>query len=351
MAINELTERKHERVIVAQDRKTGLKTIIGVHDTTLGPSLGGCRVRNYESFDHALADVLRLSEAMTYKNALAGLNIGGGKAVIMADRYKLQVERQAFFESFGRIVESLSGIYYSAEDMGTSVEDMQSIRRGTKYVVGRDPNEGGSGDPSPYTAKGLLYGMRACLEELFGSGDLKGRTIAVQGAGHVGYPLVLDLVKAGAHVIVADTNERQVTALKKEVDVEEVSPDEILSVPCDIFAPCAIGGIINPQTVNRLKCKILAGAANNQLEGPQTERMIWSREILYAPDFAINAGGVISCADELESGGFTLSRVMERVERIYETIKTIFQRAKQSGELPGEIALAMAEERILTART
>ena len=344
-----LAESKHEQVSFFHDKKTNLTAIVAVHDTTLGPALGGCRMKPYESFEKAAFDVLHLSEAMSYKNSLAGLNLGGGKSVIIADS-NLKDGRAELFQSFGRAVQSLCGRYITAEDMGTSVDDMSMIVKTCEYVAGRDPNSGGAGDPSPYTARGVFDGIRACLERTFDSADYSGRHVAIQGVGHTGGILVKHLVEAGAQVTVADTNTAAVEAIRDQYGVDAVAPNEIASVDCDVFAPCAVGQIVNPESVKDMRCQIIAGAANNQIDGDQTPQMLSERGILYAPDFAINAGGVILCADELEPGGFTPSRVKERVDRIYHTVGRILDEAKQSGKFSGDIAVLHAQERIEAAR-
>lgn len=327
----------------------GLVAIVAIHDTTLGPALGGCRMHAYGSLEEALYDVLRLSEGMTFKNSLAGLNLGGGKAVIVQDR-ALQEGRVELFRKFGGWVSSLGGRYITAEDMGTSVSDMTAVLECCSHVAGKDPALGGGGDPSPWTALGVFCGMRACLERVYGAADFTGRTVAVQGAGHVGNYLVGHLVKAGAKVVVADTRAEPLEHVRKSYDVEVVSPKDIAEVQCDIFAPCAMGSAINPDTVGAIKCKIVAGAANNQLSDARIEGELARRGIVYAPDFAINAGGVIMCADEFEPGGYTESRVRSRVERIYETVGAVLDRAKSSGQSTAEVAIQLAKERIVKAK-
>ncbi len=340
----------HEQVTYFRDARTGLFAIVAVHDTTLGPALGGCRMRRYRSLDAALYDALRLSEAMTYKNSLAGLNLGGGKAVIFADG-KMTEGREALLRSFGRSVHSLGGKYVTAEDMGTSVADMGIMLQETPFVSGRDPKTGGGGDPSPYTAIGMFGGIRACLERYFGDGTIQGKHFAIQGVGHVGSRIARLLAEAGAKLTIADTSEDHLRSVCSEVTATAISAHHLLQTECDVLVPCAIGGVINPETVPALRCKIIAGAANNQLEGEGTEAALTARGIMYAPDFAINAGGVILCADELEEGGFTPKRVDERVSRIYHTVGRILDEAKRTGELTGTIAVRLAKERIAEARS
>ncbi len=345
--LRELVGRKHEQVCFFQDAASGMLAIIAVHDTTLGPSLGGCRMKEYESLDDALFDALKLSEAMTYKNSLAGLNIGGGKSVIFKNSELVQgPDRERIFAAFGRAVASLNGRYITAEDMGTSVKDMSLILKQTEHVSGRDPMIGGGGDPSPHTALGVFDGIRACLERLHNSGDYRGRHVAIQGVGHVGKHLTELLTQAGATLTVADVNEANVQAAVREYGAKAVGVHEILTVDCDIFAPCAVGGTINPQTVDILRCRAVAGAANNQIAGEKTEERLVNRGIMYAPDFAINAGGVILCADELEPGGVSFQRVKERVSRIYGTVCKVIDEARSTGEMPGRVAVRLAKERI-----
>lgn len=348
--VSEIEERGHERVIFAQDPESGLKAILAVHNTAIGPGLGGCRMHAYPSFDDALFDVLRLSQAMSYKNSLCGINFGGGKSVIIADRC-LQAGRNELFKSFGRFVQGLGGIYITAEDMGTSVSDMSIISEECEFVAGRDPNTGGGGDPSPFTALGVFHGMRACLERAFNSGDFSGRSVAVQGVGHVGRYLCELLEKAGSKLYVADPDPKALAELKESVQTfEVVSAEQIPFLPVDVFAPCARGGIITQKNACQLSCKIVAGAANNQLLDREAGEELTKRDIIYAPDFAINAGGVILCADEFEPGGFTRSRVEKRVKEIYNTISRILDKANKNKELTEEVAIHLANERIQKAR-
>ncbi len=348
-ALETIAAHKHERVSIFTDRELGITALIAVHDTTLGPALGGCRIRAYHSVEEALYDVLRLAEGMTYKNSLAGLNIGGGKAVIIADR-NLKTGRIDLFRKFGHWVNSFSGSYISAEDMGTNVTDIETMHQVTNHVTGCDPSKGGGGDPSPHTAQGVFDGIKSCLERSFGTSDLKDRHVAIQGVGAVGYHLAKHLISAGAKLTVADTSESQLKRASSEFNAQVVSVDNIYDVPCDVFAPCAVGAIINSKTVNRFNCKIIAGAANNQLELPSDEATLASRGIIYAPDFAINAGGVIMCADEIEVGGYTPSRVKERVGKIGNTVAKILDQAQASGKLAGVIAEELAISRIERVR-
>lgn len=347
--LEQIVSKSHQQVSVFQDRATGLVSLIAVHDTTLGPALGGCRMRQYPALADALQDVLNLSEAMSYKNSLAGLRLGGGKSVIINDP-NLESGRAELFRQFGRCVESLGGSYITAEDMGTSVKDMMWIAETTKHVAGRDPNKGGAGDPSPWTAEGVFGGIQACLERVFGSSDPRGRKIAIQGIGHVGTYLAKLLHEAGAELTVCDPNAERCRAISTEFNARVVGLEEIFSVPCELFAPCAAGGAINVSTVAQLQCQIVAGAANNQVSSLEAEQLLAERGIVYAPDFAINAGGVILCAEEFEPGGYTVSRVRERVSQIRSTVGRILDESKKTGELSGLVAVRLAKERISNAR-
>ena len=351
----EIQAHEHEQVSFFQDASRKLIAIIAVHDTTMGPALGGCRMQSYPSLDAALLDVLRLSEGMTYKNALAGLPIGGGKSVIIADR-TLRDGRAELFRTFGGWVNSLGGRYITAEDMGTSVQDMNAVLEVCPHVTGRDPKVGGGGDPSPHTARGVFLGMKACLERAFGSGEFNGRHVAIQGCGNVGHHLLRLLVEAGARVSCADTRVAVLEKLREQFDFSVVPVEQVHGIACDVFAPCAVGGIINPETVPQLQCKIIAGGANNQIAGSGhigasgVEAELQRRGILYAPDFAINSGGVILCVDELEPGGYTPARVAERVSQIYHTVGKILDESRSSGVVSGEVAVAHAKARIAEKR-
>jgi len=347
--LTKLAHDKHEKVCFFHDRATGLQVIIAVHDTTLGPSLGGCRFRNYPSLDDALFDVLNLAEGMTYKSSLAGLNLGGGKSVIVGDNSMVQ-GREELFLKFAECVESLGGAYITAEDMGTSVEDMTAILQKTKFVAGLGKESGGAGDPSPYTAKGVFEGGRACLERVFGSASYEGRTVAIQGVGHVGYYLGKMLKEEGATLKISDTNEDRLQAAAKEFEAEVVDVDRIHSVSCDVFAPCAIGRTVNETTVGQLNCKIISGAANNIIGGETTKTKLMDRGITYAPDFAINAGGAIAVAQAVHPDGFSHERAIEKVFAIRNTVAQILDRSSETGRPPGDIAVELAMERVAAAR-
>jgi leucine dehydrogenase len=337
-----LAEYRYEQLVFCHDKATGLRAIIAVHDTTLGPALGGCRMYPYASEDDAIVDVLRLARGMTYKAAASGLNLGGGKSVIIGDPRTGKSE--ALFRSFGRYIETLGGRYIVAEDVGTSTEDANFIRVETGHVVGVDVTRGGSGDPSPFTALGVLQGMRACVDEAFGTTSLEGRTVAVQGVGHVGYHLCRLLHEAGARLIVADVDADALGRAVREFGAKAVEPDEILTIPCDVYAPCALGATVNDETIPNFRCRIVAGSANNVLLESHHGEALAERGILYAPDYVINAGGLINVADELES--YNERRATKRVMRIEERIRSIIAISKRDGVATNVAADTLAMERI-----
>ncbi len=338
----EIERREHEQVVFCSDKHANLRAIIAIHNTTLGPALGGARMWTYNSDQDALVDALRLSRGMTYKAAVAGLNLGGGKAVIIGDPNKDKTE--ALFRTYGRFVEGLAGRYITAEDVGTSVHDMEWVRMETKYVTGIDRALGGGGDPSPITAFGVYQGMKACMKELTGSDSLEGRKIAIQGAGHVASYVCEHLAKEGAKLFITDIYEEKAKELAARTKGKDVHPDKIYDVDADVFCPCALGAIINDDTLPRLKAKIIAGGANNQLKDEKTHgEMVMKKKLLYAPDYAINAGGLISVANELE--GYPPERALKQAEGIYDTIRKIFAIAKEE-----EIPTYEASDRLAEAR-
>ncbi|WP_420413354.1 Glu/Leu/Phe/Val dehydrogenase dimerization domain-containing protein [Roseibium sp.] len=334
----------HENIVFAQDHQTGLKAIIAVHDTTLGPALGGCRVWPYDSPYDALNDALRLSRGMTYKNSLAGLPLGGGKAVIIADPRK--DKSVDLMEAFGRHVDRLSGTYITAEDVGVSPDDMEAVARFTDHVRGTKAT--GLGDPSPYTALGVFEGIKASVAHVFGSADLTGRTISVQGLGHVGYDVARQLHEAGAKLIVSDIHAPAVLKAIEAFGATAVDPAEAHMIEADVFTPCALGAGLNSRTIPHIQAKIVAGAANNQLQTPADGIALKKRGILYAPDYAINAGGVISIT-QVEPGGKD-TVVREKTIAIGKTLSQIFVRAERENATPEQIADKMAEERLAAAR-
>ncbi|SFX04460.1 leucine dehydrogenase [Thermoactinomyces sp. DSM 45891] len=336
----------YEQVVICQDKNSGLKAIIAIHDTTLGPALGGLRMWTYATEEEAMEDALRLARGMTYKAAAAGLNLGGGKTVLIGDPKKDKSEE--LFRSLGRYIEGLNGRYITAEDVGTSVEDMDLIHLETKYVTGISPAFGSSGNPSPVTAFGVYKGMKAAAKEAFGSDALDGLVVAVQGVGNVAYSMCEYLHKENVKLIVTDINEENVQRAVNDFGAIRVSPEEIYDVECDIFAPCALGGIINDDTIERLKCKVVAGSANNQLREDRHGDILEERGMVYAPDYVINAGGLINVADELV--GYNPERAMKKVEGIYDNILRVFEIAKRDGIPSYQAADRMAEERIASLR-
>ena len=334
-----MQEHDYEQLVFCQDKATGLKAIICIHDTTLGPALGGTRIWDYETEDEAIIDVLRLARGMTLKNSAAGLNLGGGKTVILGDPKKIKSE--AFFRTFGKYVEGLSGRYITAEDMNSTTQDMAWINDETDYVVGL---EGKSGNPSPVTALGVFRGIEAACNEVYGSDDLTGKVVAIQGAGAVGYTLCKHLHECGAKIIVTDIRKESIQRIVDDFGATAVEPDEIYAVQCDIFAPCAMGAVINDFTIDKLQCKIVGGSANNQLAEDKHGKMLEDRGILYVPDFVINGGGVINVFEELK--GYNEKRALSRASAIYDTCKKIFSIAKEEGIPTHEAAERMANERI-----
>jgi leucine dehydrogenase len=340
----ELAYKDHEQVVFCHDAHTGLKAIIGIHNTTLGPALGGCRMWSYSHEEDALRDVLRLSRGMTYKSAAAGLNLGGGKAVIIGDAKKHKSED--LFRSYGRFVQGLAGRYITAEDVGTTVRDMEWVRMETDYVTGISRALGGSGDPSPVTALGCYEGIKASLKWGTGNESLEGRKVAVQGVGAVGYHLVSHLTRDGAQVFVCDIDNDNLKRVTTDFrGVEVVGIDAIYGVECDVFAPCALGAVINDETIPQLKCGIVAGSANNILaEEDKHSAELEKREILYAPDYVVNAGGLINVANELE--GYNRERAVQQAAGIYDNVWNVFEIARDEGVPPNRAANILAERRI-----
>jgi leucine dehydrogenase len=334
----------HERVLFCSNPEVGLHAIIAVHSTVLGPGLGGVRMWPYASMDDALLDVLRLSRGMTYKAAAAGLNLGGGKAVIVGDPKKDKSE--ALFRAFGRFVESLGGLYITAEDVGTDMEDMELILTETHWVTGVSRAQGGGGDPSPVTAYGTLQGMKAAVRWSFGDASLAGRSVAVQGLGSVGWHLANYLKDERAKIFGADIDPEVTERARRELGVEIVPPEEILAVECDVVAPCALGAVLNERTIPALRSKIVAGAANNQLADEERDgRALAERGILYAPDFVINAGGLISVYNELMPK-YSRERALRMTRGIYLNMMRVFEIARDEHIPTARAAERVAEERI-----
>jgi leucine dehydrogenase len=324
------------------DKATQLRAIVAIHDHRLGPALGGCRFIEYDTDESALVDALRLARGMTYKAALAGLAHGGGKSVLIRPRQRF--DRVALFRAFGRFVESLRGHYITAEDSGTGLEDMEIIRTQTQHVTGIDPSHGGSGDPSPFTALGVRRGIEACVKFKLGKDEIKGVHVAVQGVGHVGYQLCKELHGAGAKLTVADVDKLKSERAQREFGAAVVGLDAIAQVDCDVFAPCALGAGLNDDTVPHLRAKIVAGAANNQLAEPRHGDDLHARGILYAPDYAINAGGLVNVAQEVK--GYDGKAARDKTMKIYDTIWDICERSKKLNAPTYKVADLMAEERL-----
>ena len=333
---------EYEEVVFFHDPPSGLRAIVAIHSTALGPALGGTRFYPFATEEEALRDVLRLARGMTYKAAAAGLDLGGGKAVIIGDPRRDKSEE--LLRAYGRFIESLGGRYITAEDVGTSREDMDVLRRETRWVTGVSKRLGGSGDPSPVTAYGVFQGLRACAEEALRTLSLEGVRVVVQGAGKVGHSLTKHLVEAGAVVSVADVDVDAVARVVNEFGVDTVEPDKAHAADCDIFAPCALGAVIRDDTIPELKCKVVAGAANNQLERPEHGDALHELGILYAPDFVINAGGLMNVSEELI--GYDLERAMKRVDGIYRTLREVFRRSRMERTTPADAAAELAEERM-----
>ncbi len=340
---DQITALEHENLVFCHDKETGLKAIIGIHNTTLGPSLGGTRFWKYNSDAEAIYDVLRLSRGMTYKSSLAGINLGGGKAVIIGDPHKDKSE--ALWRRFGQFVNSLGGRYITAEDVGTNMSDMETIALETKYVTGKPEYLGGSGDPSPFTAYGTYLGMKASVKHVFGNDSLEGKKIVVQGIGHVGQFLLEHLQKEKAKIIVSDIREEHLKIATSKYGATVVDMDKIYDTDCDIYAPCALGATVNSETIDRLKCSIICGAANNQLEDEVIHgNMLKDKGILYAPDFLVNAGGVINVY--MEWVGYNREKVMSHCDKIYDRTLEIIHIAENEGITTHDAAVRSAEKRI-----
>jgi leucine dehydrogenase len=339
----QISTMDHEQLVVCHDQETGLKAIIGIHNTILGPALGGTRLWPYASEKEAITDVLRLSRGMTFKNSLAGLNLGGGKAVIIGNP---QLKNEAFLRRFGRFIESLNGKYVTAEDVNMNTSDMEYIRMETRHVAGLPQINGGSGDPSPVTAFGTYMGMKAAAKKAFGTDSLEGKKIGVQGIGQVGRHLVDYLLKEGAEVVITDIFEDRLKQVAKATGAVAVDPNLIYDIEMDIYAPCALGATINDQTIDRLKCHVIAGAANNQLQDEKIHgKILMEKQIIYAPDFLINAGGVINVGAEY-LGGYQKEIVYKQTEKIYETCLTILNKAEKENIPAQQAAIDVAKARI-----
>ena len=346
-----MEEYGYEQLCFFQDKNTGLKAIVCVHNTVLGPALGGTRVWNYATEEEAAEDVLRLARGMTYKSALAGLALGGGKAVIIGDPTEIRKDptrREAFWRAFGRYVHGLSGRYITAEDVGTSTQDMVYVNMETNHVVGLP---GRSGDPSPFTALGVFKSMQACCRHVYGDISLEGKTVAVQGVGNVGYYLCQLLHEAGAKILVSDVVEERVNRCVQEFGAIAVDKADIYGAAMDIYAPCALGATINDDTLPQLKCKIVCGGANNQLRVPLVHgKALQDRGIVYAPDYLANAGGVINVSYEHAEGGYNEEAARRDIDRIYNRMREILRISDETGELAFQTADRLAEGRIEAMR-
>ena len=344
MIFETLAKTGHEEVVFCHNKDAGLKAIIAIHNTVLGPALGGTRMWPYATEQDALNDVLRLSRGMTYKAAVSGLNLGGGKAVIIGDPNKDKSE--ALFRAFGRFVNSLGGRYITAEDVGIDVNDMEYVFRETEFVTGVHQVHGGSGDPSPFTAYGTLQGLMAALQVKFGNEDVGKYSYAVQGVGHVGMEFVKLLHERGAKIWVTDINQDAVKRAVDEYGCEAVGLDEIYDVPADVYSPTALGGTINERTIDRIKAKVICGAANNQLANDAIGDELQKRGVLYAPDYAVNAGGLMNVS--LEIDGYNRERAMRMMRTIYYNLGRIFEISARDNIPTYKAADHMAEERIAT---
>ena len=346
---SEISKRGHEQIVLCHDAATNLRAVIAIHNTILGPALGGCRMWPFESEEEAIFDAMRLSRGMTYKNAAAGLNLGGGKAVIIGDPNKDKSE--ALFRAFGRFVQSLGGRYITAEDVGTSVEDMEQIKMETDFVAGLPQEFGGSGDPSPFTALGTFEGIRASVKYALKKDDLKGIRVAIQGVGHVGYYLSEMLHEAGAELIVTDIFEEKVDRVVSDFGAKAVSNDEIYGIDAEVFAPCALGAIVNDETIKQMKFKIIAGGSNNQLLDEKVHgKKLKERKILYAPDYLINAGGVTNVFFEVIKE-YDSERVTKKVKNIYNILMEVYEIADQQNITTVAAAAQLAERRLSLMRS
>lgn len=332
----------YERVVKVTDKKTGLLAIIAIHNTLLGPALGGTRIQPYESVDDAIKDALRLSKGMTYKSSVSEVGFGGGKSVIIADSKQKTPE---LLRAFGAAVEKLGGSYICAEDMGCTTEDVKVIRQATKYVVGL-PHEKSSGDPGPFTAWGTFRGIQSVVKRLYKTDSLEGITVAIQGLGNVGKNLADHLFWAGANLIFSEKDPLKLEELAAKYSAKAVSADEILKVECDVFAPCASGGIINEKTIPHFRCKAIAGCANNQLDRDADADELKKRGILYAPDFVINAGGLLNVSYELEDEGYTAKLARKKTHHIYDTLLAIYEISEKNSESTHAAALSLANYRL-----
>jgi len=343
LEIDEIDVSGYEKVIHAVNEEAGLNCFIAIHNTTLGPALGGTRIFPYRSEEEALNDALLLSKAMTFKSALAETGLGGGKSVIIARSETAKTEK--LLHAFGEVVETLEGEYIAAEDLGSTIHDMAVINETTRYVAAL-PTPGSSGDPSRFTARGVYWGIKAAAKTIWGSDSLEGKRIAIQGLGNVGAKLARHLFWEGADLYVSDLDEMQVGDVCREYSATRVDKEKIASMECEIFSPCAMGGIISEQSTDRFQCQVIAGSANNQLQREFLGKQLMERGILYAPDFVINAGGIINASVEYDEGGYSARRAMARTNKIYETLLSIFEMSRAQGKTTNEVAVQLAEYKL-----
>jgi leucine dehydrogenase len=334
----------YENLLLCQDKALNFKAIIALHDTTLGPATGGCRMWQYEGEMDAIEDALRLARGMTYKYAAAGVNLGGGKAVIIGDPYRK--DREPILRALGKFINRLGGKYITGEDVGTTLNDMEYIRMETEYVVTLPTYLGGAGDIAPMTAFGVIRAMQACCKRVYGSDSLEGKTVTVQGLGAVGHNVVGQLQELGVKMVVTDIDSQKIEAMVEKYGVDRVAPEAIYDVECDVFCPCALGAIVNDDTLARLKCRVICGSANNQLREERHGDLLEQKGMVYAPDYIANAGGTIYDTDRLGIGGVSHERGKEKVSRIYQNMERIFEIADRD-KMPTYLAAdRMAEERI-----
>jgi leucine dehydrogenase len=348
MKITEIPVDGYEKVVRCDDHASGLKAFISVHDTTLGPALGGVRMWSYASEQQAFSDVNRLAQSMTYKSVVAGTGLGGGKAVILGDPQRDKSE--PLLRALGRFIDTLDGLYIAAEDVGTTAQDLCLVRQETRFVAGLPQELGSSGNPAPFTALGVFLGMRACLERQLRTSDFTGMRVAVQGCGNVARYLCQHLHQAGAVLIVTDTVPEKAQQMAAQYNARLVAPEAIYDVESEVYAPCALGGTLNDNTLPRLRCQIVAGSANNQCLAVEHGDQLQARGILYAPDFVINAGGVMNIAVELEPEGYSEPRALDRVRAIYNTLSAVFDMAEHSHITTSRAALVLAEHQLEAAR-
>ncbi len=339
----EIKVNGYEKVLVVKNPKVNLTAIISIHNTALGPALGGTRIRKYPDFNSALVDVLRLSEGMTYKAAMSECGYGGGKSVIIAD--PATEKTPELLRAFGQAVDSLNGLYICAEDMGCALDDVKTISETTKYVVGL-PHEKSSGDPSRYTAWGTFLGIKSVIKKIYNTNTVKDKTIAIQGLGSVGEKLVKMLYLEGAKLILTDVDTKKLKDMKLMYNAVIVKPDDIYDVKCDVFSPCALGGIINSNTIPRLKCRAIAGCANNQLATEKDGHTLVEKNILYSPDFVINAGGLINVAEELSVDGYSSEESLNKTSKIYDKLMEIYSIAEKKKGCTQKAAISLADFKI-----